>query len=180
VAGLVLGRRVLVTGATGGVGRFAVQLAHAAGARVTALVREPDVAADLRRLGADEVVEELAGDYESIVDGVGGAVFGSAIEHLAPGGVLVNLATPDPEEPVRFRPGRFDRSPGARIYTLNLSQELRATGSGRRDLERLLDLVVAGRLDAQVGLEGSWRDPAPVLSALRERRVAGKAVLHVD
>src|SRR5262249_11705525 len=41
VGGLVLGKRVLVTGATGGVGRMAVQLAHLAGAQVTALVRDP-------------------------------------------------------------------------------------------------------------------------------------------
>jgi NADPH:quinone reductase-like Zn-dependent oxidoreductase len=40
VAGLVLGKRVLVTGATGGVGRIAIQLARASGAHVTALVRD--------------------------------------------------------------------------------------------------------------------------------------------
>src|SRR3954451_14685072 len=60
VAGLVLGKRVLVTGSTGGLGRLAVQLAHLAGARVTALVRDL-AAADgpLRRLGADEVIDRL-------------------------------------------------------------------------------------------------------------------------
>jgi NADPH:quinone reductase-like Zn-dependent oxidoreductase len=41
VGGLLLGKRVLVTGATGGVGRMAVQLARASGAHVTALVRDP-------------------------------------------------------------------------------------------------------------------------------------------
>jgi NADPH2:quinone reductase len=40
VAGLVLAKRVLITGATGGVGRIAVQLAHASGAHTTALVRD--------------------------------------------------------------------------------------------------------------------------------------------
>jgi D-arabinose 1-dehydrogenase-like Zn-dependent alcohol dehydrogenase len=61
VAGPVLGKRVLVTGATGGTGRLAVQLAQLAGARVTALVRDR-AASDgpLRRLGADDVVARHA------------------------------------------------------------------------------------------------------------------------
>src|SRR5437762_584375 len=53
VAGLVLGRRVLITGATGGVGRMAIQLARESGAVVTALVRDSAAAGEpLRRLGA--------------------------------------------------------------------------------------------------------------------------------
>jgi NADPH:quinone reductase-like Zn-dependent oxidoreductase len=52
VAGLVLGKRVLVTGATGGVGRIAIQLARASGAHVTALVRDAEASQELlRRLG---------------------------------------------------------------------------------------------------------------------------------
>jgi len=60
--GLALGRRVLVTGATGGVGDFAVQLARLAGAHVTANVRRADQIAAVRQLGAHEVVvgEEIA------------------------------------------------------------------------------------------------------------------------
>jgi hypothetical protein len=38
----------------------------------------------------------------------------------------------------------------------------------------------AGRLDGQIEYEGSWRDPRPALEALLERRIGGKAVLHVD
>jgi hypothetical protein len=37
-----------------------------------------------------------------------------------------------------------------------------------------------GRLDSQVELEGAWRDPGEALAALLERRIGGKAVLHVD
>ena len=53
--GPLLGRRVLVTGATGGVGDFAVQLARLAGAHVTASARRADQVAALRQLGAHEV-----------------------------------------------------------------------------------------------------------------------------
>ncbi len=110
VGGLVLGKRMLVTGATGGVGRMAVQLARASGAHVT-------------------VTEQLDGDFDLIIDGVGGATFGLAIEHLAPRGVVVNIATQDDDETVTFRASRFDRARGARIYTLNLPDELASHAS---------------------------------------------------
>jgi NADPH:quinone reductase-like Zn-dependent oxidoreductase len=180
LAGLVLGRRVLITGATGGVGRMAIQLARGSGANVTALVRDAAAAGEpLRRLGAGEVVERIAGDFDVILDAVGGTTFGSAIEHLTPGGLLVNLATPEDEETVTFRAPRFDRAPGARIYTLNLRDELVRHGGASRDLARLCALAADGRLDGQVELEHSWTDPAPALEALLERRIGGKAVLHV-
>jgi NADPH:quinone reductase-like Zn-dependent oxidoreductase len=181
VAGLVLGRRVLVTGATGGVGRFAVQLARESGAHVTALVRDAATAAPLlRRLGAADVVDTVDGHFDLIVDAVGGTTFGVAIEHLVPRGVVVNLATGGADEVVSFRATAFDRARGARIYTLNLPDELDAHGGATRDLECLCALVAEGRLDPQVELEGSWRDPAPALEALLARRIGGKAVLHVE
>jgi NADPH:quinone reductase len=174
VYGLLLGRRVLVTGATGGVGRMAVQLAHASGADVTALVRSGGE--DLRRLGARAVVTRVDGDFDLVVDCAGGPAFALAIEHLAPRGLVVNLATEG--ETVTFRAARFDRSPGARIYTLNLRDELVA-GAGA-DLARLCALAADGRLDAHVALEASWRDAGDAIRALLERRVRGKAVLHVE
>jgi NADPH2:quinone reductase len=181
VGGLVLGKRVLVTGATGGVGRMAVQLAHLAGAQVTALVRDPAGSADLlRRLGATVVTAELAGDFDVIADCAGGATFGLAIEHLAPRGVLVNIATQDDVETVTFRAKGFDRAHGARIYTLNLPDELTAHASGPTDLARLCALAASGRLDAQVELECSWRRPGEAIDALLGRRIGGKAVLHID
>jgi NADPH:quinone reductase len=45
---------------------------------------------------------------------------------------------------------------------------------------RLSTLMAEGRLDGQVEVQGSWRDPAPALTALLERRIDGKAVLLVD
>jgi hypothetical protein len=48
------------------------------------------------------------------------------------------------------------------------------------DLNRLCSLVTEGRLDGQIELERSWREPAAALDALLHRRIGGKAVLHVD
>ena len=181
IGGLVLGKRVLVTGATGGVGRMAVQLAHASGAHVTALVRDAVASGELMsRLGAAAVTEHLGDEFDVIIDGVGGATFGLAIEHLCPQGVVVNLATQDDEEMVSFRAGRFDRARGARIYTLNLPDELASHASAAGDLTRLCALAVGGRLDGQVELQCSWRQPEPAIDALLNRRIGGKAVLHVD
>jgi NADPH2:quinone reductase len=180
VAGLVLARRVLITGATGGVGRIAIQLARESGAHVTALVRDAAASGELlRRLGARDVVEHPAGDFDLIIDGVGGATFGLAIEHVAAHGVVVNLATGD-DETVTFRAARFDRAHGATIYTLDLLDELASHAGGASDLTRLCTLTAEGRLDGQVELERSWREPAPALDALLHRRIGGKVVLHVD
>jgi NADPH:quinone reductase len=181
VAGLVLGKRVLVTGATGGVGRIAIQLARESGARVTALVRDAASAHELLRgLGAADVVETLAGDFDLIIDAVGGSTFGLAIEHVAAHGIVVNIATQRDDEIVTFQAARFDRAKGARIYTLNLFDELACHASGASDLARLCTLMAEGRLDGQVELEASWREPSRALDALLERRIGGKAVLHVD
>lgn len=181
IGGLVLAKRVLITGATGGVGRIAIQLAHAAGAHVSALTRDVTTSgALLRRLGAEEVIEQLDDNYDLIIDGVGGATFGECIEHLTAAGVVVNIATQSAGDTVTFRASRFDRAPGARIYTLNMPDELAARRGGTADLTRLCALVADGRLDGQVGLECSWREAAPALEALRNRRFGGKAVLHID
>jgi NADPH2:quinone reductase len=181
VAGLLLGKRVLITGATGGVGRIAVQLAHASGADVTALVRDVAGALEpLLRLGAASVVGQLEGDFDLILDCVGGETFGLAIEHLARRGVVVNVGTLRDDGTITFRAGRFDRAYGARIYTLNMPDEVAAHASGSGDLTRLCRLVAEGRLDPQIEFEGSWRQPAPAIEALLRRRIGGKAVLHVD
>jgi NADPH:quinone reductase-like Zn-dependent oxidoreductase len=181
VAGLLLAKQVLITGATGGVGRIAVQLAHASGATVSALVRDATASHGLlRRLGARQVIEQCDGDFDLIIDGVGGATFGQAIGHLTPHGVLVNIATQDAEETITFHAARFDRAYGAMIYTLNLVHELSSHPSVTSDLNRLCSLVTDGRLDGQIEFEQSWRQPAPAIDALLHRRIGGKAVLHVD
>jgi NADPH:quinone reductase len=180
VGGLVLGKRVLITGASGGVGRFAIQLARESGAHVTALVRDLAASQELRELGATEVVGQLDGEFDLVVEAVGGATFASAIEHVAPRGVVVNIGTQSDDETVTFRAARFDRAKGARIYTLDLPDELAAHSSAARDLTRLCDLAADGRLDGQVALEGSWRDPAPAFDALLNRRIGGKVVIYVD
>jgi NADPH2:quinone reductase len=183
IIGPVLGKRVLVTGASGGVGRFAVQLAKLAGARVTAVSASEERARGLRELGADDVLGELTAEgdeFDAIVEGVGGESLAAALQRVATFGAVVSFASSDPA-PVQF-PARalFARAPGARLHGLYVFAQLQHERTGVRDFERLLELVDDGRLDCSIDLEASWRSAAEAIAALMDRRVAGKAVLRVD
>ncbi len=180
VGGFILGKRVLITGASGGVGRFAIQLARLAGAHVTGLARRTE---GLRELGADQLIAEIDPDgpaYDVILDAVGGHVLGHAIARVAPGGTVVSFASTI-SEPVSY-PARelFARAPRARIYGLFIFAELEHTRTGSDDLTRLADLIAAGKLDPQIDLTLSWSDAGQAIEALLDRRVNGKAVLTVD
>lgn len=179
--GFVLGKRVLITGASGGVGRFGIQLAHLAGAHVTAVARRTD---GLAELGADEVVQELDSDpaqpgFDVILDAIGGPVLGTCLQRVVPGGTVVSFAS-TLTDPVSY-PTRelFARAPGARLYGLYIFAELQHTRSAAADLRRLADLIAAGRLDPQIDLTHPWDRAADAIDALLDRRVAGKAVLTV-
>jgi NADPH:quinone reductase-like Zn-dependent oxidoreductase len=180
VAGFVLGKRVLVTGASGGVGRFAIQLAKLAGAHVTAVARRTD---GLARLGADEVSPKLQPDEEDfdvVIDAVGGPVLGTAIQRVAPGGTVVSFASTMPEQVSYPARALFARAPRARVYGMYIFAELEHTRSGSADLRRLAELVAAGTLDPQIDLVLSWTEVAAAIEALLGGRVSGKAVLTVD
>ncbi|MGB8874989.1 MAG: zinc-binding dehydrogenase, partial [Solirubrobacteraceae bacterium] len=180
VAGFVLGKRVLVTGASGGVGRFAIQLAKLAGGHVTGVALRTE---GLTELGADAVTTEIdvrGPIYDAILDAVGGPVLGEALQRVAPGGTVVSFASTVPD-PVSY-PSRefFARAPRARLYGFYLFDIIDHTRSGATDLRRLADLVAQKRLDPQIHLTMSWNDAGQAIEALLDRRVNGKAVLTVD
>ena len=172
----LLGRRVLVTGATGGVGQFAVQLAVAAGAHVTALVSGPDREEDAQKLGAHEVLTTLnrkpTGTFHAILDGVGGQTLTDSVHLLIPGGSAVTYGTiggPASLALLDFPPG----SP-CRLVPLYHAYPLETRGD---DLALLVSLVGSGRLRPLLGTVRDWRETFEVLDALRNREVRGKAVL---
>lgn len=103
-AGLVSGQTALIHGAAGGVGTFAVQLAHWAGARVIATASSA-TSDFLRELGTDEIVdyttarfEEVVHDVDVVLDMVGGETLRRSWQVLRPGGVLVSVVSPPPAE----------------------------------------------------------------------------------
>jgi len=168
------GRRVLVTGASGGVGRFAVQLAAVAGAHVIAAVGSEARRAGLAEAGASEVVvglEQVAAPVDVVVENVGGPLLVAAWGLLAPGGSLQSVGWTS-GEPAVFPP--YSTIGPAKSLTSFLIE-----GPVGADLAALVDLVAAGRLDVPIGWRGPWHDLAAAASALRDRRVDGKAVLDV-
>jgi len=177
--GFVAGKRVLITGASGGVGRFAIQLAKLGGAHVTAVARRGE---GLAQLGADAVWPELGVDGEEfavILDAVGGPVLGVALQRVAPRGTVISFAS-TVAEPVSY-PTRelFSRAPGARLIGLYIFAELAHTRTASSDLRRLADLVAAGALHPQIDRTAPWTEAAGAIEALLDRRLAGKAVLTV-
>lgn len=178
--GPVIGRRVLVTGASGGVGRFAVQLAKLAGAHVIASVGSPARGAGLDALGADEVVVGLAGLtqlVDGVIDNVGGTLLSGAMNLLASGGTIqsVGVASGEPSN-IDFQQQRLPngmRAGGRRVEVFVVG------GSLGPDLGYLLSLVGRKRLDASVGWRGRWQRVTEAFDALLARQVSGKAVLEV-
>ena len=181
-SGLV-GRRALVTGATGGVGVFAVQLAAIAGAEVSAQVRRPDQAAFVEALGGAPLVSAdgsglgEAGTWRLAVDGVSGPVLEGAIRGLAPDGICVCYGvTAAPAISVEVRPFMF--SGQARVMGFYLYSRAE-TDPPSDNLPRLLRLVAAGRLDCGIEREAGWEEIGPAASDLLDRKFHGKAVLHL-
>ena len=181
VAAPVLGRRLLVTGASGGVGRFAVQLAHRGGAHVTAVAGSPERGEGLAELGADELVFDVDPQgprYDIVIESVGGATLAAAMTRLNPWGIAVSFGISSGED-TTFNV--FLLSPGRRpALRLRVFDDLDRHDSAVRDLTFLASEVAAGRLYTQVGLTSSWTEAAAALEALLERRVRGKAVLTID
>jgi len=180
VGGLLLGKHVLVIGAAGGVGRFAVQLAARAGARVTGVVGRTERKNGLVELGATEVTVGLdgaRGPFDLILESAGGASLAAAFPLVATGGTIVSFGNSS-REPTSFLINDFYARGGARLYGFFLFYEL-ARDPITRDLAYLVAEVAAGRLQAPVAMEVGWKDAGTALKALAERRVDGKAVLNV-
>ena len=181
IGGTPIGRRVLVTGASGGVGRFAIQLAALGQAHVTALVRNPAQAEALEALGAHEVVTELDGEWDVVVEGVGGVVLGQAIRHVAAEGTVVSFASTTADETSFPTRELFGRAPGATLRGLLVFPELRRTAGGGTGLLTILARLVAdGRLECSIEREAGWSEAGEHVQALLARTVSGKVVLHVD
>jgi NADPH:quinone reductase len=178
--GSLIGRRVLITGASGGVGSFAVQLAALAGAHVTACVSTDKREGVVRTLGADSVVTEIGeqeGPFDHILDGVGGPVLGAAIHRLAPQGTVaaygVSSGEATPLAFADFASGPLSRLIGFFIYATEALEPF------ARDLHALASLVDTGRLRVAQNTRYDWTDTREAIDAMRRREVTGKAVLSV-
>jgi NADPH:quinone reductase-like Zn-dependent oxidoreductase len=183
--GLLLGRRVLIDGASGGVGHLACQLAAAAGAFVWGHVRRSEYSAAVEESGAAVVLgRDLAaarshGPFWVIVDSVGGSALSVALGMLQPNGTCVTLGISD-SGTATFESRNFFGTGGARLYGLTLFHELMSVERASIGLGLLAELIAAGKLTPQIAVEASWSEIGGIAQRLIDREFTGKAVLHIS
>jgi NADPH:quinone reductase-like Zn-dependent oxidoreductase len=175
----VAGRRVLLTGASGGVGHYFVELAAAIGTKVTAIASTPARGERLLALGAAAVVtsvEDAQGPFDVAIESVGGDVFGQTLLKLDRDGLLLWYGQ------ASLQPARADffaLPTGPVDVTIRTVTYWTQADRDGEDLATLVDLVAAGRLHPEIGETATWTDTPRVLAALRDRRVRGNAVLTI-
>jgi NADPH:quinone reductase-like Zn-dependent oxidoreductase len=183
--GSLLGRSILVTGASGGVGHFACQLARLMGARVVGVVRHAEYEEAVREAGAQEVVvgEDPSaaaeyGPYHLILESIGGQSLAKSLTMLGQDGTCVVFGiTGGAESTIDVR--HFYNIGGAGIYGFILFYE-HERDPVAKDLARLAQLVADGLLRAPVEVEAPWTDVGIMGQQLMDRRFTGKAVLQVS
>lgn len=182
VAGVTAGQRVLVNGASGGIGTFAVQVAKALGAEVTGVCSTGNV--DLvRSCGADRVIDYTRVDftqedhrYDCILDIADNRSLAARRRVLAAHGTLI----PNSGEGGRVA-GSLGRIVGARLLSVVTRQSLHPFLSlpKRSDLEALVALVEAGSVTPVVGRTYPLADTAAALEHVGRRHSRGKTVVTV-
>jgi NADPH:quinone reductase len=175
--GTVEGRRILITGASGGVGRYAVQLGARAGAEVIAVASLQNHQ-ELIALGASGAVtrpSEVDGPVFGVIDMVGGDFLPESYRVLQDhGGTLLSVghAAATPEV---FQVG--DMQAKSRIIR-GFSLFADSTGVAE-DLAQLVAMMFDGSLDPQIAWRGPWTEHGAAVRLLLDRRLHGKAILEI-
>jgi NADPH:quinone reductase len=175
----LLGKRVLITGAAGGVGNLAVQLAVRSGARVTAVVGSAARAKVLDGLGAAEIatsIDDAQGRFALILEAAGGASLSAAIARVEAKGVVVIYGNSSGEPaPLDFRV--FAEHQNARLQGFHYFTSEPEEKFGP-DLALLVSLVADGSLRPRI-VEHDWREIAAAGVRLLGRGMPGKAVFNI-
>jgi len=184
--GMLLGRKVLIDGASGGVGHFAVQLAAASGARVYGHIRREELRPAIAEwctggvvVGPSLEAARGSGPFHLIVDSVGGSALSAALSMLCPNGTCVTLGVSEGSS-VTFDSGAFFRAAGASLYGMLLFDEMAKTEPAGTGLALLADLVDRKALHPRIEVEAPWTEIAGIARQLLDRRFSGKAVLRVS
>jgi NADPH2:quinone reductase len=179
-AGGVAGERILLTGASGGVGHLFVELAAAVGAKVTAVTATPVRGERLLALGAEAIVtsvEDAQGSFAVAIESVGGEVFGKTLLKLDRDGLMLWFGQGSLEP---ARADFFALSSGPIDVTIRTVTYWREADRDGEDLATLIGLVDSGRLHPEIGETADWTETPRVLADVRDRRVRGKAVLTLQ
>jgi NADPH:quinone reductase len=173
------GDRLLVTGAAGGVGLLAVQLAVDAKATVSGQVSSEARAEAVRALGAEALIHAgdgspVDGEFDAVLDSIGGPMFAPLLRATAMRGrVVVFGNSADAESTLRVE----DFYPKAiTIYGFRVFQSV-PPEQGAKDLAALADEVAAGRLRITVQATAPLGDALSLVRDLYDRKVTGKVVI---
>jgi NADPH:quinone reductase-like Zn-dependent oxidoreductase len=166
------GKTVLINGAAGGVGHFAVQLAKWKGARVIAVASGQHEAL-LRDLGADEFIdytkaapEDVVRDVDLVIDAVGGSTTGRFLRTLKPGGALF------PIFPLGFSGADEATSLGVTVS----ATQVRSSGAQLAEVGKLLG---DGRVRVVIDSTYPLQDAAAAHTRAAAGHIQGKIVLTV-
>lgn len=178
------GQKVLINGASGGVGTFAVQIAKALGAEVTGVCSTTNVAL-VRSIGADHVIDYTQEDfaangprYDLIFDNVGNRSLSDYRRALIPKGTFIPNSNKGRGNLIG---GYLGRALQALVVSLFVPQRLRpmaATGSSE-DLNVLTDLIEAGKVSPVIDRTYPLADTAKALEHYGEGHTRGKVVITV-
>jgi NADPH:quinone reductase-like Zn-dependent oxidoreductase len=178
-AGPLIGRRLLVTGASGGVGHYVTELAIASGAEVTAVSVSQERGARLAALGATLVTDpaDAPGRYDVVLDSVGGQSLAAARRKARTSGIVLwfGQASRTPATIDFF--DWIDGTAGAPIVAFHYQ---RPDFADDHDLATLVRLTSAGRLHPEIGALLPWEHTPEVIDAIRQRRLRGNAVLTLN
>ncbi|MDQ3689047.1 MAG: NAD(P)-dependent alcohol dehydrogenase [Chloroflexota bacterium] len=183
LAGVTAGQQVLITGASGGVGSYAVQLAKSLGVEVTAVASTSKL--DLMRsLGADHVIDYTKDDfaddprkYDVIIDIAGNPTLSRLRRALTPKGAAVIVGG---EEGGNVT-GGFGRSLRAPFVSMFVGQRLAMLASKERasDLERLTPLIEAGKVTPSVDRTYPLNQVPDAMGQLIAGSVRGKVAITI-
>ncbi|MEB5479525.1 zinc-binding dehydrogenase [Shouchella clausii] len=180
--GLLLDKRVLITGSSGGVGLFAHQLAALSGAYSIGVARSNSKAKLVETFGANEILvgEDVTeaiganGPYDFIIDSVGGNTLAALLPQLVAQGTCVSLGHSSSPNTTLNILGLGGRT----LYSFFLGEEINYHAP-EQDLAMLAHLVAAGKLQTVIEIRESWNQINTVAHQLIERRFTGKAVLTI-
>lgn len=173
------GDRVLVTGAAGGVGLLAVQLAIDAKATVTGQASGERRAAAVRELGAEALIHPgdgspVEGEFDVVLDSIGGPMFGPLLRAAAMRGRVVVFGNSSDAEST-FRVESFYPK-AVTIFGFRIFQSV-PPEQGARDLAALADQVAAGHFKITVHATAPLNEALPLIRDLYDRKVTGKVVI---